>query len=101
MLIVAAVLALGILTKLELVEFSFSISVIDSDLPRTTSAFPSCPISRIKTQTPVAQLPLFSGHSVFWSASPRAAFANSERSNRAINSGGAEPTASLYAGHIR
>jgi len=31
----------------------------------------------------------------------RAAFANSERSNRAINSGGAEPTASLYAGHIR
>jgi hypothetical protein len=51
--------------------------------------------------TPVAQLPFFSGHSVFWSASPRAAFANSERSNRAINSGGAEPTASLYAGHIR
>ena len=29
-LIVAAVLALGILTKLELVEFSFSISVIDT-----------------------------------------------------------------------
>jgi hypothetical protein len=33
-------------------------------------------------------LPFSSVPSVFWSASPRAAFSNSERSNRAINSGG-------------
>jgi hypothetical protein len=38
------------------------------------------------------QLSFSSDPSLFWSASPRAALSNSERSNRAINSGGEEPT---------
>jgi hypothetical protein len=68
-----------------------------ANLDKTAAASPSAPSLTpppvaTPTVAPHAEATAFLVIPFFWSASPRAAFANSERSNRAINFGGEEPT---------